>query len=52
MFIGLSTWMFIWSQIACSSSRFVEMTFPSLLLILYEEAPSLVNRRVITMLLP
>ena len=52
MFIGLSTWMFMWSQIACSSSRLVEMTLPSLLLILYAEPPSLVNRRVMMMLLP
>lgn len=52
MFIGLSTWMFMWSQMACSSSRLVEISLPSLLLILYEDEPSLVKRRVMTMLFP
>ena len=37
---------------AASSSFLVEMTLPSLLLIFHEELPSLVNRRVMTMLLP
>ena len=53
MFIGLSTWMFIWSQMACSSSRLVETVFPSLDdLILYDDVPSLVKRRCMMMLLP
>lgn len=44
--------MFMWSQIADSSSLLVEMTLPSLDLILYEEEPSLVKRRVTIMLSP
>jgi hypothetical protein len=50
--MGLSTWMFIWSHIAESSSRLVETNLPSLLLILYDDDPSLVKRRVMTMLSP
>ena len=50
--MGLSTWMFIWSQMACNSSRFVETVLPSLALILYEDEPSLVKRRVMMILLP
>lgn len=42
----------MWSQIADSSSFFVLMTRPSLLLIFHEDDPSLVNLRVITMDLP
>ena len=43
MFIGLSTWMFIWSQMFASSSRLVEMVFSFLDMILYEELPDLLN---------
>ncbi len=50
--MGLSTWMFIWSQMAWSSSRLLEMSFPSRDLILYDDAPSLVKRRCMMMLLP
>jgi len=51
-FIGLSTWMFIWSHIEESSSRLVETNLPSLLLILYDVDPSLVKWRVMTILSP
>lgn len=44
--------MFMWSQIADSSSLLVEITLPSLDLILYEDEPSLVKRRVMIMLSP
>ena len=52
MFIGLSTWIFIWSQMAANSSFFVLITFPSLFLIFQDEEPSLLNLRVITMVFP
>lgn len=50
--MGLSTCIFMWSQMAANSSFFVLITLPSLLLIFQEELPSFVNLRVMTMLLP